>query len=132
MAWGGTSSWQIYEDHFIWTTTGFDADTEETDYQDLLAFVPFLPTTYTISCYRTAGATAAVSVALKATDNTEQGSVDLITITGSEGFTNAGSTKADYTAAAGKISETACSKIKIYVTTVGAGNTLTVTLTGRR
>ena len=132
MAWGGSSSWAIYEDYFILTSTGFDADAEDTAALHLPEYLPFIPSHYSVYVVRTGGATDLISVVLEGVDAGETSAYAIGTVVDSRGGAYIQSSTTDYTSATGKLSEHLFDYIRITCTTVGAGNTLTVTVIGRR
>ena len=132
MAWGGSSSWAIYEDYFILTSTGFDADLEDTAALHLPEYLPFIPSHYSFYVTRSGGTTDGVSVVLEGVDAGETSAYAIGTVTDSRGAGYTKGSTTDYTSATGKLSEHLFDYIRVTVTTVGAGNTLTVTVIGRR
>ena len=132
MAWAGSSSWAIYEDYFILTLTGFDADLEDTAALHLPEYLPFIPSHYSMYVTRSGGATDAVSVVLEGVNSAETSAYAIATVVDSRGGAYVQSSTTDYTSATGKLSEHLFDYIRVTATTVGAGNTLTVTVIGRR
>lgn len=132
MVWDGDTSWEVFEDYFILTATGFDDDLERTGGLELPTRVPFLPSHYSMYVIVTAGATNLISVKLQGIESTEASFYDIATVVDSRGGAYVQSSTTDYTSATGKLSEHLFRRIRIYATTVGAGNTLTVTVIGRR
>jgi len=131
VVWDGTVSWQIYDDYFIYTATGFDADAETSPYILINETFGFIPSQYSMYVNRTAGATNAVNVRLRHVDQFNKSGVTSITVEDSRGTTYIKSSGTNY-GGTSKLSEILISKFRIVITTVGLGNTLTVTLIGRR
>lgn len=132
MGWTGKASWQIFEDYFILTLPTFDADAEDTAALQLSQYLSFIPSHYSMYVVRSAGATDLVSVVLEGVDSAETSAYAIATVVDSRGGYYIISSTTDYTSATGKLSEHLFAYIRITATTVGVGNTLTVTVIGRR
>ena len=133
MVWDGSASWEIYEDYFILTAIGFDADAEKTAAPlKLTSRLPFIPSHYSMYVVRSAGAQDVIDVDLEGTDSAETSTFVIATVTDSTGGSGVQSSTTDYTSATGKLSEHLFPYIRVIVNTVGVGNTLTVTVIGRR
>jgi len=133
MVWSSSGfGWEIYEDYFILTMTGFVADAEKTPAIQLSQMIPFIPSHYSMYVVRSGGSTDLVSVVLEGVDSAETSAYPIATVTDSRGGLHVISSTTDYTSATGKLSEHLFAYIRITTTTVGAGNTLIVTVIGRR
>ena len=69
LVWDGTESWQIFEDYFILTATGFDANAEYSSTFDLKEKLGYIPSQYSIYAVRTGGATDLINVRWAAIDH---------------------------------------------------------------
>lgn len=131
MVWDGTESWEIYKDYFILTATGFDSDPETTPYTILSEKLPFMPSHYSMYVIRTAGATDLINVRLQMGEPTVATTFAVITQTDSRGPQYTKSSQTDYSSPS-RLSSHQPQLMRIAAFTVGAGNTLTVTVIGRR
>ena len=103
---------QVLDDTIIIQVTGFTADAENGDAVDILATYGWIPDKVGVSVVRTAGATAVIDVDIQHSyDNTNF--TQAVNATASDGTV--------YTAT-GKLAR----YWRVYITTVGVGNTLTV------
>ena len=126
-------SWQIFEDYFILTAPGFIADADTTAAPIKLTMkLSFIPSHYSMYVVRSAGAQDVIDVDLEGTDTAGTSAFIICTATNSTGGAYIQSSTTDYTSATGKLSEHLFPAIGITVNTVGVGNTLTVTVIGRR
>ena len=132
MVWDGVSTLQVYEDYFIWEATKFDADNELTLLTDFTELIGFAPSHYTMAVARTVGVTNAIDMRLQARHSDDTGATyNFITVTDSRGMAYIKSSSANY-GATSKTAEEALTHLRIFVVTVGLGNTLTVKVIGRR
>lgn len=131
MAWDGIESWEIYKDYFILTATGFDADGETSPYFFPKEKLGFEPSHYSLYVVRTAGLTDAINVLLQGVDHAGASGKFPLAQTDSRGAEHVVSTWAHYDASS-FLSAESFAKLRLYTTTVGLGNTLTVTLLGRK
>ena len=131
MVWEGTESWEIFEDYFILTATGFDADPETTPWTVLSEKLSFIPSHYSMYVIRTAGTTDLIDVRLQIGEPTVITSFPAIIQTDSRGPQYTKSSQTAYNAPS-RLSEHLPELMRIAAMTVGLGNTLTVTLIGRR
>lgn len=131
MVWDGTASWEIYADYFILTLTGFDADNEKTALLKISQYLSFIPSHYSMYVNRTTGTTNLISVKLQLQDHVPTTSSNIVTITDSRGIAYIKSSTTNY-GGTSQLSEKILTNLRIFVTTVGVGNTLAVTVIGRR
>jgi len=134
MAWAGTGTWQVFENYFIYTANGFDADAETTGILHIANRAGYLPSSYTMMVRRLAGATDVVDVDLNLymPDNITYETHLTCTNSAANNAAAIAHTTVDYTNAAGYLNANNFIDFAILVNTVGAGNQLEVTIIGRR
>lgn len=126
-----SETYELYEDYFIITAEGFTADNDATAFVDLKEKVGFIPSHFSLNVLRTGGATDLINASLQLSDPSLLSGTYAVSVTDSRGGAYTKSSKTHYNAT-NYLSELLLPTMRIIVITVGAGNTLTVTLIGRK